>query len=189
MLDELVYTDSWDLWFKTFFDDAWPVRIGATSSATAALRERRLESGVGRWSEQHLTPYLFNEFLDLIGEDVDLDADTTLAATIRSLPAGQRTPPRYEAGRRAFMLVGGSPSCSPGTGTTRPVGCSSHSRSSEPMRSSEPSTRDRYLSYLEQAFLVFTLPNYSGTDCSGAMSSCGLEDAAAALMDERAQQR
>ena len=109
MLDELVYTDSWDLWLKTFFDDAWPVRVAATSSATAALREPRLESGVGRWSEQHLTPYLFGEFLDLIDEDVELDAGTTLAATIRSLPAGQRAAPRHEVARRAFMLVGGFP--------------------------------------------------------------------------------
>jgi len=50
MLDELVYTDRWDLWLKTFFDDQWPVGIAATSSATAAFRERRLESGAGRWS-------------------------------------------------------------------------------------------------------------------------------------------
>lgn len=38
-----------DLWFKTFYDERWPVRIAATSSATAALRDRRTESGVGRW--------------------------------------------------------------------------------------------------------------------------------------------
>ena len=36
MLDEIVYADKWDLWLKTFFDEQWPVRIAATSSATAA---------------------------------------------------------------------------------------------------------------------------------------------------------
>lgn len=56
--------------------------MAATSSATAALRERRLESGVGRWSEQRRTPYRFDEFLDLIGDGVELDASTTLAATM-----------------------------------------------------------------------------------------------------------
>lgn len=212
MLDELVYTDSWDLWLKTFFDDGWPVRVAATSSATAALRERRLESGVGRWSEQHLTPYLFDEFLELLGEDVDLDVEATLADTIRSLPAGQRADRRFETWRRAFMLVGGFPELltrrSDGdqdeasrllesqqvlradaveraiykdipqsfglespmmlerllyvlaaqvTGILSPTNICSDLGLSQP-------TFDRYLSYLEQAFLVFTLPNYSGTE-------------------------
>ncbi len=209
MLDELVYTESWDLWLKTFFDDAWPVRVAATSSATAALRERRLESGVGRWSEQHLTPYLFDEFLDLIGEDVDLDAGTTLAATIRSLPAGQRAAPRHEIARRAFMLVGGFPELLTRDGddeasrllesqqvlradaveraiykdipqsfgldspmmlerllyvlAAQVTGILSPTNICSDLGLSQP-TFDRYLSYLEQAFLVFTLPNYSGTE-------------------------
>lgn len=212
MLDELVYTDSWDLWLKTFFDDGWPVRIAATSSATAALRERRLESGIGRWSEQHLTPYLFDEFLDVLGDNVDLEASATLSDTIRSLPAGQRGERRFEAARRAFMLVGGFPEllnrrvggdqdeasrllesqqvlradaveraiykdipqsfgldnpmmlerllyvlAAQVTGILSPTNICSDLGLSQP-------TFDRYLSYLEQAFLVFTLPNYSGTE-------------------------
>lgn len=212
MLDELVYTESWDLWLKTFFDDGWPVRIAATSSATAALRERRLESGVGRWSEQHLTPYLFDEFLELIGDPVELSPGPTLAETIRSLPAGQRAEPKLETWRRMFMLVGGFPELltrradgeqdeasrlldsqqvlradaveraiykdipqSSGldspmmlerllyvlaaqvTGVLSPTGIGSDLGLSQP-------TFDRYLSYLEQAFLVFTLPNYSGSE-------------------------
>ncbi|MGL5097692.1 MAG: ATP-binding protein, partial [Planctomycetia bacterium] len=47
-LDELTYSDGWDLWLKTFYDESWPVRVVGTSSSTAALRDRRLESGVGR---------------------------------------------------------------------------------------------------------------------------------------------
>ena len=62
LLDELVYADQWDLWLKTFYDDRWPVRLVATSSATAALRGGRVESGVGRWSEHFLMPYLFSEY-------------------------------------------------------------------------------------------------------------------------------
>lgn len=212
MLDELVYTDAWDLWLKTFFDDRWPVRIAATSSATAALRERRLESGIGRWSEQHLTPYLFDEYLELIGEVVDLHAGATLADTIRSLPTGSRAEPGLGVWRRASMLVGGFPElltrradghrdeasgllesqqvlradavegaiykdipqsfglespmmlerllyvlAAQVTGILSPTNICSDLGLSQP-------TFDRYLSYLEQAFLVFTLPNYSGTE-------------------------
>src|SRR5262249_56609238 len=58
-LDELVYARDWDLWLKTFADERWPVRIVATSSATAALRGRRMESGAGRCDEQYPAPYLF----------------------------------------------------------------------------------------------------------------------------------
>lgn len=215
MLDELVYTDRWDLWLKTFFDDQWPVRVAATSSATAALRDRRLESGVGRWSEQHLTPYLFTEFLDLVGvrRGLDVVADT-LADTLRALPAGRRPDPEHAAWRRLFMLVGGFPELLTSItsrsddessrllesqqvlrndaveravykdipqsfGVDNPMmlerllyvlaaqitGSLSPSNICSQLGLSQP-TFDRYLSYLEQAFLVFTLPNYSGRETS-----------------------
>lgn len=213
MLDELVYTDRWDLWLKTFFDDRWPVRIAATSSATAALRGRRLESGVGRWSEQHLTPYLFTEFLELAGSEYDVEVADTLAESVAALPAGRRSDDALRARRRTFMLVGGFPELLSGShrradmddadrllesqqvlrsdaveravykdipqsfGVDDPMmlerllyvlaaqiaGLLSPSAISKNLGLSQP-TFDRYLSYLEQAFLVFTLPNFSGRE-------------------------
>ena len=91
MLDELAHADSWDLWLKTFYDERWPVRIAASSSSTAALRQRRTESGVGRWDEQFLTPYSFLEYLDLIGRPVALPAEDDLAATIAARSTRTRT--------------------------------------------------------------------------------------------------
>ncbi len=29
LMDELVYSEQWDLWLKTFYDDNWPVKIVA----------------------------------------------------------------------------------------------------------------------------------------------------------------
>ena len=215
MLDELVYTDRWDLWLKTFFDDHWPVRIAATSSATAALRERRLESGVGRWSEQHLTPYLFTEFLALVGQERPVVAGDTLADSLAQLRQGQRAEPDLAAWRRLFMLVGGFPEpltaardrldedepsrllesqqvlrtdaveraiykdIPQSFGVDNPMmlerllyvlaaritGLLSPSNICTELGLSQP-TFDRYLSYLEQAFLVFTLPNYSGREAT-----------------------
>ena len=215
MLDEIVYTDRGDLWLKTFFDDQWPVRIAATSSATAALRERRLESGVGRWSERHLTPYLFNEFLDLVEQPWRIDVGATLADTLNAQPHGRRADHELEALRRVFMLVGGFPELLNATrdrpgddessrllesqqilrddaveraiykdipqsfGVDSPMmlerllyvlaaritGLLSPSNISTDLGLSQP-TFDRYLSYLEQAFLVFTLPNYSGNEAA-----------------------
>jgi len=213
MLDELVYADRWDLWLKTFYDDRWPVRIAATSSATAALRERRTESGVGRWSEQHLTPYLFSEFLDLIGHRPRVDIGNDLGASIAALAPGRRSDVNVAGWRRTFMLVGGFPELltrrtenapedesdlllqsqqvlrtdaiertvykdiPQSFGVHNPLmlerllyvlaaqitGVLSPSGICRDLGVSQP-TFDRYLSYLEQAFLVFTLPNYSGRE-------------------------
>lgn len=215
MLDELVYTERWDLWLKTFYDDKWPVRIAATSSATAALRERRLESGVGRWPEQHLTPYLFTEFLALVGQERPVEVGDTLANSLALLPQGQRSDPDLATWRRLFMLVGGFPELLTAArdrpdedesnrllesqqvlrsdaveraiykdipqsfGVDNPMllerllyvlaaqitGLLSPSNICKDLGLSQP-TFDRYLSYLEHAFLVFTLPNYSGREAT-----------------------
>lgn len=215
MLDELVYTERWDLWLKTFFDEQWPVRVAATSSATAALRERRLESGVGRWSEQHLTPYLFTEFLSLIENDRPTAIGGTLADSLSELRQGQRAEQALAGWRRQFMLVGGFPELLTSArnrpapdessqllesqqvlradaveraiykdipqsfGVDSPMmlerllyvlaaqitGLLSPSNICGELGLSQP-TFDRYLSYLEQAFLVFTLPNYSGREAT-----------------------
>lgn len=214
-LDEVVYARDWDLWLKTFYDDHWPVRIVATASATAALRDRRPESGVGRWTEHHLTPYLFSEFLGLIGHQVGPRVGASLAETIGGLPAGLVEDVEVEAARRRFLLVGGFPellALGPDSaadeqtrllisqqvlrsdaveraiykdipqsfGVDNPMmlerllyvlagqltGILSPSRICRELDGLTQPTVDRYLSYLERAFLVFTLPNYSGRESS-----------------------
>ncbi len=222
MLDELVYADDWDLWLKTFYDEQWPVRVAAASSATAALGKRRLESGVGRWSEHYLLPYLFTEYLDLINRPCEITAGETLADTLLALPQGRQAPRELGAERRRFMLVGGFPEIhAPERQRGQPDGLSnedikhndilesqdflrsdaveravykdipqsfgvdnpimlerllytlagqiagilSPSNISRELGTSQP-TFDRYLSYLEKTFLVFTLPNYSGREAS-----------------------
>ena len=232
-LDELTYARDWDLWLKTFHDERWPIRLAGSSSATAALRERRLESGVGRWEEQYLAPYLFGEFLALVGADVPLKVEGTLAETLTANVADPPELTRLPPLRRRFMLTGGFPelltpfargaaASSSEAGTDSPADSrppaeldetSMLLRSQRILRSnaversiykdipqafgidnpmmlerllytlagrvtgrlspqhlcqeldglSQP-TFDRYLSYLERAFLVFTLPNYSGRE-------------------------
>ena len=217
MLDEIVYANDWDLWLKTFHDEQWPVRIGATSSATAALRDRRLESGVGRWDEQHLTPYLFPESLDLVDRTIDVEVHTegSLGETLRALPTGHRPDRQLDDLRRLFMLVGGFPELlnqlgqpsefdesdqllesqqvlrndaveraiykdiPQSFGVDNPMmlerllyvlagqlaGILSPTNICGELGLSQP-TFDRYLSYLERAFIVFTLTNYSGREAN-----------------------
>lgn len=215
MVDELVYADDWDLWLKTFHDDAWPVRLAATSSATAALRQRRPESGVGRWSEHHLSPCLLDDHLDLQGIPVDdhIEVADTLAGTLAGLRTGRRPPPGWAEARRSLLLVGGFPELlttrSPredeadqllrsqevlradaveravykdipqSAAVDNPLmlerllytlagqitGVLSPTTLSRTLRLSQP-TVDRYLTHLERAFLVFTVPNFSGSEAA-----------------------
>ena len=109
-LDELTYAADWDLWLKTFFDERWPIRLVGTSSASAAIRQRGTESGVGRWEEQFLAPYLFTEFLTLRDEGVECQVHDTLSETISHLidTWGDQGLALGEL-RRRFILTGGFP--------------------------------------------------------------------------------
>ena len=236
MLDELVYASDWDLWLKTFYDEQWPVRIAATSSATAALRDRRLESGVGRWEEQPLMPYLFDEFLQLEGQSPEIAVGNALGETLRTLPSTQA----LGRWRRIFLLTGGFPELlvrrqrdeptlmlesqqmlrsdaveraiykdiPQSFGVDNPMmlerllytlagqvaGLLSPTNIGAALGLAQP-TFDRYLSYLERAFLVFALPNYSGREANiqrrgrklyfvdGAVRNAALQRGLAALDD------
>lgn len=214
--DELTYGRDWDLWLKTFYDEHWPVKVAGTSSSVAALRERHVESGVGRWEEQYLAPYLFDEFLDLVDRAPKIEVGNTLAETLLRLAAS----PVHEAElvplRVAFSLIGGFPELllskdvplegdgednqarllrsqrvlrsdaveraiykdiPQAFGVNDPLLLErmlymlagqftrllSPSALSKNLGLSQP-TFDRYLSYLERAFIVFALPNYSGNE-------------------------
>lgn len=108
-LDELTYARDWDLWLKTFYDESLPVVIAGSSSSTAILRNRRLESGVGRWGEQYLAPYLFGEYLDLVGHSVPIPVQETAAKTIEAAIDAQIDSSLLHQRRRRFLLTGGFP--------------------------------------------------------------------------------
>lgn len=212
LLDELVYAADWDLWLKTFYDEQWPIALAGTSSATAALRERRLESGVGRWTERYLAPYLLPEYLELVGEGRHLPVAATLAETLEQTV--EQPPELAGVARRRMqlLLTGGFPELLTTTagdrddearllesqailrsdaveraiykdipqsfGVDNPLalerllyiladqtaGLLSPTRLAQQMDSISQPTLDRYISYLERAFMLFTLPNYSGSE-------------------------
>jgi len=115
-LDEIAYLSDWDLWLKTAYDDHWPVRIVATSSAVARLRKGG-ESGAGRWTEIRLMPYLFDEALSLAGDPPPaVPASVFEAPDLHSALVAAADDPRFVSGsvglRDAlmdFLLVGGFP--------------------------------------------------------------------------------
>jgi hypothetical protein len=212
-LDEITYAENWDLWLKTMYDEQWPVRIVGTSSATAAIRERGAESGVGRWDEQYLAPYLFTEFLDLREDDPNallVSPQTSLGKTLDSLIARGVAPPRLSELRRRYMITGGFPELLAAKSSDDEA--SDLFRSQRILRSDaiekavykdipqafniqDPAklerllytlagqmtglfspatlatdvqlnakTLERYTTFLERAFILFTLPNYAPTE-------------------------
>lgn len=212
MLDELSYAKDWDGWLKTFYDEGWPVRVAATSSATYALQDRRHESGVGRWEVQYLLPFLLTEYLDLLEKPRSVEAGDDLAAALRFWPAGGRVDEDLIAGRLDLMRTGGFPELlllrqasmdyeeghwllksqrvlrsdvveravyrdipqSFGVGNPallerllyvlagQITGLLSPKNIGQQLEGMSGPTLEKYLSYLERAFLVFTLPNFSG---------------------------
>ncbi len=213
-LDELTYANDWDLWLKTFYDEHWPIRLAGSSSSTAVLRRRRLESGVGRWEEQHLAPYLFGEFLDLLDRGRPLPIEATLAETVEACMRAAPELSELPALRQRFLLTGGFPELLLSEGhdvqqdeaslllrsqrrlrddaveraiykdipqafsidspmmlerllyvlAAQVTGLLSPQTVCKELGGLSQPTLDRYLSYLEHAFLIFLLPNYSGSE-------------------------
>lgn len=210
-LDELTYADRWDLWLKTFFDEKWPVRIVGTSSATAAMRERGTESGVGRWDEHYLAPYLFTEYLDLKQYSHPyIECEKSLGFTIGKVIEKKIVATGLSELRRQFLLTGGFPELL--LEERRPDEASELLRSQRVLRSDaiekavykdipqafkiedptklerllyllagqmtgvlspnrvsadlemSAATVERYVGYLERAFVAFSLSNYSTSE-------------------------
>lgn len=214
-LDEIVYSKDWDLWLKTFYDQRFPVRIVATSSATAALKERKMESGVGRWDEDFLSPYVLTEYLELIDEPVQIEVSGNLRLSVEDAVATSASVPSLDHHRTRLLVTGGFPELllwarpdgrereledvtlesqrllrndaieravykdiPQSFRVDKPVllerllyilagqmtGILSPSNICRELDGLSQPTFDRYLRYLEQAFLVFALPNFSGSE-------------------------
>jgi predicted AAA+ superfamily ATPase len=215
-LDELTYAREWDLWLKTFYDENWPLRLVGTSSATAALQHRRLESGIGRWEEQYLAPYLFGEYLCLVNHPVTVPVRDSLSETIQACIDEKVSGVGLADHRRRFLLTGGFPELlirgkdsatdeaslllqsqrvlrsdaveraiykdipQAFGGVENPMmlervlytlagqvtGILSPQSLCQGLDGLSRQTFDRYFTYLERAFLVFALSNYSGSEAS-----------------------
>ncbi len=210
-LDEVNYAPSWDKWLKTFYDERWPVRIVATSSSTAALVGPNMESGIGRWSEQFLTPYDFLEFLELRGVAPPNPGPAASLHEALAIIAGLKIDtPALEKQLSEFLLIGGFPELLTALRSDNIE--NEVIRSQQVLRSEavqrvtgmdipqvfdvrDPLTLERllcvlagqicglmniaglatlmeknretvllYIKYLETAYLIFTLPNYSRTE-------------------------
>lgn len=109
-VDEITYADQWDLWLKTFFDERRPIRLIGTSSSAAALRQGRVESGVGRWEEHYLSPCSFAEYLAL-AQAAPLQSNKPLPTLYQALSQSNPFKPADHLldHFKQYLMVGGFP--------------------------------------------------------------------------------
>lgn len=66
-LDEIQYTENWELWMKVIYDSRKNVRLTATGSASPILEKGSTDSGTGRWSILKIPTMSFYEYCRLCG--------------------------------------------------------------------------------------------------------------------------
>ena len=72
-LDEIQYTDNWELWMKVIYDNRKDIRLIATGSASPILEKGSADSGTGRWSVLKIPTMSFYEYCKLLQlEEPDL---------------------------------------------------------------------------------------------------------------------
>lgn len=69
--DEVQYHPDWERHLKSLVDSFRDVKFTVSGSAAAALRLKSQESGAGRFTDYHLPPLSFSEFLDFRGHGAD----------------------------------------------------------------------------------------------------------------------
>ncbi len=65
-LDEIQYTDNWELWMKVIYDSRKDIRLTATGSASPILEKGSADSGTGRWNVLKIPTMSFYEYCRLL---------------------------------------------------------------------------------------------------------------------------
>jgi predicted AAA+ superfamily ATPase len=65
-LDEIQYTEHWELWMKVIYDSRKDIRLTATGSASPILERGSSDSGTGRWSVLKIPTMSFYEYCRLL---------------------------------------------------------------------------------------------------------------------------
>lgn len=65
-LDEIQYTEHWELWMKVIYDSRKDIRLTATGSASPILERGATDSGTGRWNVLKIPTMSFYEYCCLL---------------------------------------------------------------------------------------------------------------------------
>lgn len=65
-MDEIQYTEHWELWMKVIYDSRKDIRLTATGSSSPILEKGSTDSGTGRWSVIKIPTMSFYEYCRLL---------------------------------------------------------------------------------------------------------------------------
>ncbi len=65
-LDEIQYTENWELWMKVIYDSRRDIRLIATGSASPIIEKGSADSGTGRWSVLKIPTMSFYEYCKIL---------------------------------------------------------------------------------------------------------------------------
>lgn len=71
-LDEIQYSDNWELWMKVIYGSRQDIRLIATGSASPVLEKGSTDSGTGRWTVLKIPTLSFYEYCQLLQLDEPL---------------------------------------------------------------------------------------------------------------------
>lgn len=114
LLDEVQYSEEWDLHLKQLVDQSPEYRIVATGSASVEHRQKLAESGVGRWITVPVPTLSFHEFLGIRDEDLsgvpgDMKPDDLFSEELERLPFLASRFRRLMLSFQRYLLLGGFP--------------------------------------------------------------------------------
>ena len=113
-LDEIQYTEHWELWMKVIYDGRKDIRLTATGSASPILEKGAADSGTGRWSVLKIPTMSFYEYCSLLQlSEPILPDQLKLTELIKMNPADlgdlmDRFAP-LEGHFNRYLMIGGFP--------------------------------------------------------------------------------
>ena len=113
-LDEIQYTEHWELWMKVIYDSRKDIRLTATGSASPILEKGSTDSGTGRWSILKIPTMSFYEYCRLLQiEEPILPDNLRLAKLVKMSKAEMgalmdRFAP-LEVHLNRYLMIGGFP--------------------------------------------------------------------------------
>lgn len=88
-LDEIQYTENWELWMKVIYDSRKDIRLAATGSASPILEKGATDSGTGRWRVLRIPTMSFYEYCRLLKLEEPFSDESIRLTSLAELPKAQ----------------------------------------------------------------------------------------------------
>lgn len=88
-LDEIQYTENWELWMKVIYDSRKDIRLAATGSASPILEKGASDSGTGRWRILRIPTMSFYEYCRLLKIEEPFLSEPIRLTSLAKLPKTQ----------------------------------------------------------------------------------------------------